>query len=243
MPGESAGLASHLLRADADWANAASRPLVQRSGTRSGEVMCTAVSDPDGAGRCPNAPHGRNRASSRRVGCQCPLSPAARRPTIAISTQPATTTMALVASPRTDEGETADDSSMAAAAQRLADAAGAFRAAAETPRDGSDFAMCFSEVEAALGDLASGAELSAYAVTAAERPDGVSATHAPPTPVARSLSWRLHGLRREPARRARGLCGGQPRAAAPRGRVMGPHVRRAEARCSRAARPRVCARA
>jgi len=57
--------------------------------------------------------------------------------------------------------------------------------------------MCFSEVEAALGDLAAGAELSAYAVTAAQRPDGVSATHAPPTSVARSLSWRVHGLRRE----------------------------------------------
>ena len=112
-------------------------------------------------------------------------------------TQPVTATMALVASPRSGEGETTDDSSMAAAAQRLADAAGALRAAAETPRDGSDFAMCFSDVEAALGDLAAGAELSAYAVTAAERPNGVSATHAPPTSAARSLSWRLHGLRRE----------------------------------------------
>ncbi len=94
---------------------------------------------------------------------------------------------------------------MAAAAQRLADAAGALRAAAETPRDGSDFAMCFSDVEAALGDLAAGAELSAYAVTAAERLDGVSATHAPPTSAARSLSWRLHGLRRE-LLDSRGVC-------------------------------------
>jgi hypothetical protein len=29
------------------------------------------------------------------------------------------------------------------------------------PCDGSDFAMCFREVEAALGDIAAGAELSA----------------------------------------------------------------------------------
>jgi hypothetical protein len=112
-------------------------------------------------------------------------------------TQAATTTMALVASPRTGDGKTSDDSSMAAAARRLAEAAGAFRAAAAALRDGSDFAMSFSDVEEALGDLAAGAELSAYAVTAAERPDGVSATHAAPTSAARSLSWRLHGLRRE----------------------------------------------
>jgi hypothetical protein len=112
-------------------------------------------------------------------------------------TQATTTTMALVASPRTGDGNTTDDSSMAAAARRLADAAGALRAAAETPRNGSDFAMSFSHVEAALRDLAAGAELSAYAVIAAERPDGVSATHAPPTSAARSVSWRLHGLRRE----------------------------------------------
>jgi hypothetical protein len=112
-------------------------------------------------------------------------------------TQAATTTMALVASPRTGDGTTTDESSMAAAALRLAEAADAFRAAAATPRDGSDFAMSFSHVEEALGDLAAGAELSAYAVTAAERPDGVSATQTPPTSAARSLSWRLHGLRRE----------------------------------------------
>jgi hypothetical protein len=112
-------------------------------------------------------------------------------------TQSATTTMALVASPRTGDGRTSDDSSMAAAARRLAEAAGAFRAAAALPRDGSDFAMSLGDVEVALGDLAAGAELSAYAVTAAERPDGVSATHAAPTSAARSLSWRLNGLRRE----------------------------------------------
>jgi hypothetical protein len=120
-------------------------------------------------------------------------------------TQAVTTTMALVASPRTGDGTTTDDSSMAAAARRLAEAAGAFRAAAETPHDGSDFARSFSDVEVALGDLAAGAELSAYAVTAAERPDGVSATHAAPTSAGRSLSWRLHGLRRE-LLDARGVC-------------------------------------
>jgi hypothetical protein len=120
-------------------------------------------------------------------------------------TEAATTTMALAASPRTGDGKTTDDSSMAAAARRLAEAAGAFRAAAETPRDGSDFARSFSDVEVALGDLAAGAELSAYAVTAPQRPDDVSATHAAPTSAARSLSWRLHGLRRE-LLDTRGVC-------------------------------------
>jgi hypothetical protein len=93
---------------------------------------------------------------------------------------------------------------MAAAARRLADAAAAFRAAAAAPRDGSDFALAFSDVESALGDLAAGAELSAYAVTEAGRPAGVPATHAAPAP-ARSLAWRLHGLRRE-LRAARDVC-------------------------------------
>ena len=102
--------------------------------------------------------------------------------------------MALVASPRSDEHDTTP--SMAAAARRLADAAAAFRTAAAAPGDGSDFAMSFSHVEAALGDLAAGAELSAYAVTEASRPDGAVATQAA-SPSARSLSWRLHGLRRE----------------------------------------------
>jgi hypothetical protein len=37
------------------------------------------------------------------------------------------------------------------------------------------------------------------------------------------------------ARRARGLCGGQPRPAARRGRLIGPHIRRAGARCAHAA--------
>jgi len=109
-------------------------------------------------------------------------------------TEAATTTMALVASPGSARYRTTP--SMAAAARRLADAAAAFRAAAATPRDGSDLALSFSDVESALGDLAAGAELSAYAVTAAGRPAGVPATHAAPA-SARSLSWRLHGLRHE----------------------------------------------
>jgi hypothetical protein len=109
-------------------------------------------------------------------------------------TEAATKSMALVASPGSDEHGTTP--SMAAAARRLADAAAAFRAAAGAPRDGSDFALSFSHVEAALGDLAAGAELSAYAVTEASRPAGIPATHAAPT-SARSLSWRLHGLRHE----------------------------------------------
>jgi hypothetical protein len=118
-------------------------------------------------------------------------------------TEVTTTSMALVASPRSDEHDTAP--SMAAAARRLADAAAAFRAAAAAPRDGSDFALSFGHVEAALRDLAAGAELSAYAVTEATRPAGAAATQAAP-PSARSLSWRLYGLRRE-LLGAREVCG------------------------------------
>ena len=110
-------------------------------------------------------------------------------------TEAATTSMALVASPRSVRHGTPP--SMAAAARRLADAAAAFRAAAATPRDGSDVARSFSDVESALGDLAAGVELSAYAVTEAARPAGVPATYAAAPTSARSLSWRLHGLRRE----------------------------------------------
>jgi hypothetical protein len=119
-------------------------------------------------------------------------------------TRAATTSMALIASPRSGEGTTPDDS-MAAAARRLAEAARAFRAAAASPADGSDFAAGFSHLEAALEDLAAGAESSAYAAAAAGRPHGVAVTHAPPTPAVRSLSWRLHGLRRE-LRAARDVC-------------------------------------
>jgi hypothetical protein len=115
-------------------------------------------------------------------------------------TEAAVTTMALVASPRSGHGTTphmtTENSSMAEAARRLAEAAAAFRAAAATPHDGSDFALSFSRVESALDDLAAGAELSAYAVTDAGRPDGVPATHASAIPARRSLAWRLHGLRR-----------------------------------------------
>jgi hypothetical protein len=117
-------------------------------------------------------------------------------------TEAATTTMALVASPPSARHGTTP--SMAAAARRVADAAAAFRAAAATPRDGPEFALSLSDIESALGDLAAGAELSAYAVTEAGRPAGVPATHAAPT-SARSLSWRLHGLRRE-LLAARAIC-------------------------------------
>jgi hypothetical protein len=109
-------------------------------------------------------------------------------------TEAASTSTALVASPRSARHGTTP--SMPAAARCLADAAAAFRAAATAPVDGSAFALSLSDVESALGDLAAAAELSAYAVTEAGRPAGVPATYGAPT-AARSLSWRLHGLRRE----------------------------------------------
>jgi hypothetical protein len=93
---------------------------------------------------------------------------------------------------------------MAAAARRLAEAARAFRAAAGSPAEGSDFAVGFGHLEAALEDPAAGAESSAYAAAAAGRPHGAAATHAAPRAV-RFLSGRLHGLRRE-LRAARDVC-------------------------------------
>jgi hypothetical protein len=57
-----------------------------------------------------------------------------------------------------------------------------------------DLAVVFADIERALGDLGAAAELTAYAVVDTDRPAGARATQVSPTPAARGVSWRLHGL-------------------------------------------------
>jgi hypothetical protein len=77
---------------------------------------------------------------------------------------------------------------------RLAEAAHAIRVAADHFEELPDVAVAFADIERALGDLAAAAELTGYAVIETDRPVGARATQVPPTPPARAVSWRLHGL-------------------------------------------------
>jgi hypothetical protein len=77
---------------------------------------------------------------------------------------------------------------------RLAEVAHAIRVAADHFEELPDVAVAFANIERALGDLAAAAELTGYAVIERDRPAGARATQVPPTPPARAVSWRLHGL-------------------------------------------------
>jgi hypothetical protein len=79
-------------------------------------------------------------------------------------------------------------------ARCLAEVAHALRVEADHPEAPPDLAGVFTDIESALGDLAAAAELSASWVIDNGRPPGVRASQVPPTPPARALSWRLHGL-------------------------------------------------
>jgi hypothetical protein len=79
-------------------------------------------------------------------------------------------------------------------ARCLAEVAHAIRVEAEHPEGLPDLAGVFADIENALGDLAAAAELSAYAVIDNDRPPGARASGVSPTPPARAVSWRLHGL-------------------------------------------------
>jgi hypothetical protein len=76
----------------------------------------------------------------------------------------------------------------------LAEVAHAIRVAADRFEELPDIAVAFIDIERALGDLAAAAELTGYAVIETDRPAGARATQVPPTPAARAVSWRLHGL-------------------------------------------------
>jgi len=82
-----------------------------------------------------------------------------------------------------------------APARHLAEAARALREASGAAHDPDDLARTVALVDAALDDLAASAELLAYASMEASRRRRMDARKALPRAVARSLSWRLHGLR------------------------------------------------
>jgi hypothetical protein len=77
---------------------------------------------------------------------------------------------------------------------RLAELAHAIRAAADYFEDFPDLPVVFADIQSALGDLAAAAELTGYAVIAKDRPPGAWPSHVSPTPPARAVAWRLHGL-------------------------------------------------
>jgi hypothetical protein len=79
-------------------------------------------------------------------------------------------------------------------ARRLAEVAHAIRVEAGHVEELPRLAGVFANIENALCDLAAAAERSASAVIDTDRPPGARASQVPPTPPARALSWRLHGL-------------------------------------------------
>jgi hypothetical protein len=108
-----------------------------------------------------------------------------------------TTTTAIVPSTsRLEIGRhRADDSSLCRSARSLGDAARAFREASDAQHSPEDLARALALVEAALDDLAAGAELMAYATMEGSRRRRAGETDGLPLATARALSWRLHGLR------------------------------------------------
>ena len=106
-----------------------------------------------------------------------------------------TTAIAPWSSPLAVGRRPADGSSLSRSARTLADAARAFREASDARHDPDDLARAFPLVEAALDDLAAGAELVAYATMEGSSRRRAGATDGLPLPMARALSWRLHGLR------------------------------------------------
>lgn len=77
-------------------------------------------------------------------------------------------------------------------ARRLAEVARTIRG--ERARAVDELGRVFADIDNAIAELAIAAELTADAVIEADRPSGTRATEAPPTPGARAVSWRLHGL-------------------------------------------------
>jgi hypothetical protein len=107
------------------------------------------------------------------------------------------TGVAMVVSPSPPEigRDRADESSLTPSARRLADAARAFREASDAQHAADDLSRAFALVDAALDDLADGAELVAYTTMESARRRRAGATDGLPLATARALSWRLHGLR------------------------------------------------
>jgi hypothetical protein len=112
-------------------------------------------------------------------------------------TDPSSTTTAVVRLPARLEivHNRGGDASLSRPARSLADGARAFREASDAIHDPQDLALAITLVEAALDDLAAGAELAAYSTMEGARRRRAGATDGLPLPTARAVSWRLHGLR------------------------------------------------
>ena len=91
-------------------------------------------------------------------------------------------------------GAMRNEESLSVLAGRLAEVAHALRQAAANPSEVDDIESVAATMTSALGDLAVGAELTANAVIAAERPRRLSRTGVTSSPRARAVSWRLHAL-------------------------------------------------
>jgi hypothetical protein len=92
----------------------------------------------------------------------------------------------------------AGESALGRSARDLRNAARTLRQASDAPHDPKDLATAYALVDAALDDLAAGAERLAYATMEhSRRRRGRGATDGLPLGTARALSWRLHGMRSE----------------------------------------------
>jgi hypothetical protein len=88
-------------------------------------------------------------------------------------------------------------SPLSRSARDLRDAARTLRQASDAQHDPEELASAYALVEAALDDLAAGAERLAYATMEHSRRRRGGATEGLPLATARALSWRLHGMRSE----------------------------------------------
>jgi hypothetical protein len=116
----------------------------------------------------------------------------------------------------------ADTGPLGAMTGRLAEVAHAIRVEADHFEELPDLAVVFADIESALGDLAAAAELTGHAIIDRDRPPGARATQVSPTPQARAVSWRLHGLA-SALRASREVCPAVQSAARERARVQQPH--------------------
>jgi hypothetical protein len=151
-----------------------------------------------------------------------------RERTIAImTTTPSTLPSAVPLAAEDDTGRAGapsfDTGSFGGLPGRLAEVAQAIRVAADRFEEPPDLAVAFADIERALGDLAAAVELTAHAVIETDRPAGARATQVPPTPAARAVSWRLHGLANA-LRASREVCPAVQSAARELARASQPHM-------------------
>jgi hypothetical protein len=155
------------------------------------------------------------------------LSVPGRARTIAImTTTPSTLPSAVPPTVEDDSGLAdvpfAETGSLGDLTGRLAEVAHAIRVEADHFKELPDLAVVFADIERALGDLAAAAEFTGYAIIEKDRPPGARATQVSPTPQARAVSWRLHGLA-SALRASREVCPAVQTAARERARVQQPH--------------------